>query len=412
MPFARNHLDEFPQSEIFLFTVGRDDLLKESFIQAEKHFLALIKIAPNNISAQKLLAEVYLKTFQCEKVDVILDSILSRNPKDVKAWTLKGKKELIVGDIPAARRCIDKARCYDPDDRPELLLATAQVELAELKFDMVRSRIKFYLEEVDPDSTEAHLLEAQIALIDADYSLVRTSCKRILKKHKKHTGALITLGQAALAEMDFSEAEYCAKEAALLQPHNPAAQLLLAQIDLFQNIKNPAKIAITSDLKDLAKKYPKNTAILNALGYLCSIQQDFVTAEKHFNEVLILNAEDTTALGALAEIALRKGDVETAQKLAISACRINWKNLQGLYVQGRVALAKTPPDYTAALVPFKEITQYYPRLANVADQVNYLAKNAHQSSTPDFQMKKTQLLSLLQVKSFISPAFHLEVVAF
>lgn len=410
LTFAKNALDSFPTSTVFLFELGFDSFRKGLLKDAEKKFQTLTEVAPENLQAKKLLIEIYLRTFQINKVQSLIDAVLRQDPQDLKIWILKSKKEMIEGDVVAARASADKARSIDMNNNSELVLTLAQIEIAELKFDVARSRIKYYQENVDPDSLEAQLLEAQLALVGSDYPLTQSICSKILKKNPEDTGALITLGQASVASMDFSEANRCVQEASRLQPDNPGVKLLMSQIELFENIKTPSKIRVKSDLQMLVQQYPKNIAALNALGYLCYIQEDFAEAQKYFETVLNIYPEDSTAQGALADILLRQGKTQDAKKFAELSCRTNWKNLQGLFIQAKVALIQTPPDYISALVPMKAIERYYPRLDIMSDKVQYLSNNEQEPFLPAFQQAKTQLLSWMQIKTLITPSFHLSVV--
>ena len=181
-----------------------------------EHALAL---DPTNHVAHMKLGELARDAGQLERARVSFRSSVEHAPRYVLGWNELGLAELALGDVPAAKRALERAYALDPADA-ETALNLGVVALQE--GDLARAdRLFLAAERSLPEEPDLPFNRGCVALAGGDHEAAEAFFHAALALDERHVGAWSNLAQLALAEGRAHEALTGFARAAELAPGDP-----------------------------------------------------------------------------------------------------------------------------------------------------------------------------------------------
>jgi tetratricopeptide (TPR) repeat protein len=120
-------LKQDPEYTPALRLTAKSQELMDKFTEAEKTYLKILEIEPNNLDALKELGTIYYQNLgNVDKTIEIYNRILSLNPKDIMALVILGSAYAIKGDVDNSLKYYSTAVYYRPN------LVSSYLNLAKL----------------------------------------------------------------------------------------------------------------------------------------------------------------------------------------------------------------------------------------------------------------------------------------
>jgi len=114
--YAQIVLDAYPSDPLTHYVVARHFLASGDYAGAKTQVQTSLTLAPGNLDATRLLAEVYLRTGEYAKVVPLIEGVLARNHDAYLLWYALGLAQEKMGDIQDSIRSYAQAFTIHPDD--------------------------------------------------------------------------------------------------------------------------------------------------------------------------------------------------------------------------------------------------------------------------------------------------------
>lgn len=241
---------------------------------------------------------------------------------------------LEIGDFATAVASLQKAVELDPNNY-EAKGKLGELYLVAGRTDEV-SRIADELEKVRPGDAQGYILKSGVAIRSGKTDSAIILLKKAVELDPKSTRSMLALGGLYLIKRDRAGAAAWYDKALNAAPDKP--EVRVARGNYFFAIGDPA--AGEAEYRTAIEhggKRKEDLRIALAEHYL--YQGRFEDSEKELDNV-IREMNSQRARKALAEIRLERGKTAEAKTLVDSILKENEKDLDGMYLKGRIALAE------------------------------------------------------------------------
>lgn len=248
-----------PESPSILLLAGGVELQSGSLLQAETYLEHTVKIAPESLTARRMLVTAYLRSNQPERALAALQPGQPKAPVPPELYSTAAEVYLQNGDVKTAEEFFDKASKQDPTD------AGARTSLALAH--MVDGQAPLAFEELQGIAASDKGTSADLALISAymrrgDHDSALRAVDALERKEPGRPLADDLRGRIRLAMKDAAGARKSFEKALAIAPTYYPAVASLASLDATENKLGDAR----KRLEAFSASNPKNSAVLVALA--------------------------------------------------------------------------------------------------------------------------------------------------
>lgn len=188
----------------------------------------ILKQAPENRYARKMLAETFLAGRQFEKAKTVLSSLSAAEQKDIDFLLLNGKLALVNGEYNNATLRFQEVLQKEPAI-PIAHYFLALSYLARGMNNLGQKSLKKALE-LSPDFSAAELTLADTYYQTGDFDPAMIHAERIGRREPENFRAHLIMGNLYLAQGDLEHALTSYQSAQLLYPESPSPHFGMAQV--------------------------------------------------------------------------------------------------------------------------------------------------------------------------------------
>ena len=372
---------------------------------SEKLLLQGLVIVKGDINAEvrlvSILGGVYAKQQQPEKLLSITQDIVQRYPEDNLALSALAGAQIANKQHSKAEAILQKIITQEPQDiNHRLLLVNLLLKSTGREKD-VENLLNEVLK-IQANNPKALLIKTKLQIQQKQFKQAAETIKTIEGFYPKEVIGLRLKGDLILAQKKSAQALGFYQQAYKIEPNN---ELLFLMADLMKLQKEDS--AALALLNDAVKKDNKNLAVHLKLGNIYQQLQEYQLAEKHFNAILEVQADNVIVLNNLAWNYLQQGRPE-ALKLAKRAYEISPKSgaiadtygvillKQGDKKEG-LAILKLASEGAPKILGIQyHLAQAYSETGNQKQAIEILQKlEKHESYFPE-KKEASELLKKLQ----------------
>lgn len=295
--------------------------LKGFLKEAEQNYIEAIKLDPNNLSYNYSLAYLYYTNNASSKTLRVLDYILSVNPQQPNALTLKAQLMLDNNDIVLADKLIKQAlKLNYKNDYAHFVMANIFARLSwwEKALSSAEKAV-----ELNPKSIEYKIESAKFALNCGDLDKAIKISNSILKLSPTLIDAMIIKVEALIRRQNFSEAKRTLSQIFKLDMNVAKAHffkaLILKQSEKYNEAINEFKMALEID--------PGNVLCFENIADCYYKQENYYYAYQFYKEASNLDITQAKYKHMMAKISVLQNDSVNAISNFILAKRLEPANL-------------------------------------------------------------------------------------
>jgi tetratricopeptide (TPR) repeat protein len=346
-----------------------------------------VQLDPRNDQVHLRLAGILVASGKLKEARAHADAVLSHDPLQEEALTVLADTAVFTNEIAEVRQRLASLGAR-AESAVGFHIASGMLDLRQRHTNEALAHFQRALS-LDPRSSSAHLAMANgSALLEdnaatdlyfkksvelapvrsgravqyADYKLIRgdlaaakTLLNSITKKAPDYVPPYTRLGEIALTERRFDEADSFCKKVLVRDPGNYDAMLLLGRISLARG--EPAKAVV--HFERLAAAYPRlpNAHYRLAVAYVLNRNQPKAMAS--LRQALALDPRHTESIILLAELNIRNSDFGPA----VSSLKQLIKE-QPHVTQAYLLLAnayRSQRQFDAAVPVYESMTRLFPR---------------------------------------------------
>lgn len=344
-----------PQLLRALLLAGAAEYQLQRWAAAEGYLAKAVKVAPNQLAAQHLLARIYVRTEQPDKAMALLQASVSGKTPDATSLRILGQAQLLAGDTRQAEESFARAAKADPG------ASSAKSALAVLKYARGDEAALGELQALAAADagTSADMALVNLKLRQNDFKGALAAAETMARKEPQAAMPLVVKGriQASMGQADEARRNF---DAALARsPGLFAAVQGLAGLDeragrvdqaqqRYQALakSNPKDFAARAALAELAARTGATDLQVNDL-WRAAVKADASQASTHLGliDALMSQGQPRAALGAAQEAAAALPD-----------------NAAVLAALGRTQLAAG--EAQSAISTYKKLIVQQPRVVN------------------------------------------------
>ncbi|QID16715.1 PEP-CTERM system TPR-repeat protein PrsT [Nitrogeniibacter mangrovi] len=346
---AVKYLDKGPQA---LFALGLSQLGMGDTAVAIDNLEKAAAADPGDVSIGTALITVYMQRGATTKALAHAEALVAKAPKSLPALNLLGSVRAAAGQPDKAAKVFEQALAQDPKFAPALLnLVRVEVELGRV--DGAEARLQAWLKE-EPNDARAMFEMGRIAEQLGRQKEGIDWLRKAASKQPGQAQPALALVEALSRAGQPAEALTAAKEVGLRHPDDLGVQAVLGQAYLAAGDPKAARQTFRN-MTRIAEFDPAAQVRIGRLMLGAGFPDD---AEYNLQKALTARTDFAPAHALAIDIALHRGQVDTARK-ALEALRKSAPNDPGLLrYQGTIALASG--DGPAALKHFAQQYRAHP----------------------------------------------------
>ncbi len=295
--------------------------LKGFLKEAEYNYIEAVKLDPNNLSYNYSLAYLYYMNKESSKSLRVLDYILSINPQQPNALTLKSQIMLDENDVVYADKLIKEA--IKLNNRNDFAYSVAAKIFAKLNWwEKAVQSIKQAVS-INPESVEYKLDYAKYLLYSSELDEAIKICDMVLKRNTKLIDALLIKVEALMRQQNFVDADKAITKILKLDFNTSKAHFYKAQI--LKYTKNYLKAA--EELKYAIEIEPDNAILYENMAECYYKAEVYDAAYQFYKEASNLDITQAKYKYMMAKIAVLQNNSVNAISDFILAKRLEPANL-------------------------------------------------------------------------------------
>ncbi len=323
-----------PTNPKIIYSLGLVEEAQGNITQALKAFLITEQQDENYAPAISKLIQYFMAAQQYEEVTKRIDHLLSIDPENATAHAIKGSLFLRNKEFDKAGAQIQKALEIDPANiiAYSVMAGIHNAQKApEKALEILDEGIQH-----NPKDVSLRLLKAAIHGEKNNVSEIADIYHELFKLYPQETKFRFDLATIYSETGNITEAEKELREIVKLFPDNLSAKHRLA---VFLE-KNKDIKAAEEEIKSYINKHPENKVPYIWLADLYIRNDEDLLAVETLKNLIKSNPEEQISMNAsnsLADIELRKGDIEAAQKLIESVLEKDVNNREALFIRANLS---------------------------------------------------------------------------
>ena len=353
---ARDHIrpvvQALPNNALALQLAGAAEFRLGGLAQAETYLAKALQLSPDLPIAQRMLAQVYLRTGQPQKALTTIDPVLTRNPGP-GALQLAAEAHLQLGDAKKAEQLYERASKLKPDD-PRIRTALALSQFGKGNTDSAINELESIAGTDSGALADLALVSAHLRKQEVDKAL--KAIDALEKKQPDKPLAPMLRGRVLVLKKDIDGARAQFQKALSIDKVYFPAVAGLAALDLASNKPTEAR----KHFDDLIKADPDNIPAKQALAALLTrTGHTGDEVAKLLAEAVKKNPNDVRAQLMLINFHLERREAKQAIEAARTASQTLVDHPDILMAQGRAYLAAN--DMQQAVTTFNRLAVTQPK---------------------------------------------------
>lgn len=295
--------------------------LKGFLKEAEYNYLEAIKLDPNNLSYNYSLAYLYYMDNESSKSMRVLDYILSINPQQPNALTLKSQILLDKNDIVSADKLIKQSLELN-NNNDYSYFVSAKIYAALGWWEKAVQSVKTAIE-INPKSVEYKLDYAKYLINCAELEETINICNSVLKQNPKLIDALLIKVEALMRQQNFTDADKTLAKIFKLDFNSSKAHFYKAQILKYTK----SYLKAVDELKLALEAEPNNVVYYENIAECYYKAEVYDAAYQFYKEASNLDITQAKYKFMMAKIAVLQDDTVNAISNFILAKRLEPANL-------------------------------------------------------------------------------------
>lgn len=240
---AKNVLQRDPQNASALVVLARAYIDMDQLALALRQLEQARLMGADEAKVRALIAHVYLQQQDYKRVlrEINSDGSLSAQGR-ATILALRGVAELNLGHEKEAKEAFDAAFELDPDS-VDAHLGYARLAIRDRELDSAASHLG-KAKSAAPDYVETLLVEGELARVKNDFATARESFQRVLQRRPKNTLAHLGLAAVLLDQGDLAKAQEHLTVVLRDWPNHPVANYLRGELAYRAGNKDEAKSAL------------------------------------------------------------------------------------------------------------------------------------------------------------------------
>ncbi|MCG5509643.1 XrtA/PEP-CTERM system TPR-repeat protein PrsT [Ectothiorhodospira lacustris] len=230
-----------------LFFAGAAHYALGNLQQADTHLGRFVRVQPDSVAANRLLAAVRLQAGQVEDAEVLLDRALARDPADLLALELMAGVHAMRGDAAAGIGLLRERVALDPESIPaRMRLARALIEGGERVAGLKELES---LQSLIPDEQMLELATVVRLLEERNFQEALTLAQELDEKQPDRAALSNLIGVAHLGLGDLAQGRESFERARRQEPGNLIATRNLAVLAMQMEGPDQARQILESSLQ-------------------------------------------------------------------------------------------------------------------------------------------------------------------
>jgi len=323
-----------PTDPKIIYSLGLVEEAQGNITQALKAFMVAEQQNGNYAPAISKLIHYFMAAQQFDEVTKRIDHLLSIDPNNATAHAIKGSLFLRNKEFNQAMAQVQKALEIDPTNVIAYSVLTG-IYNAQNNQEKALATLDEGITH-NPKETSLHLLKAAIYSEQNNIPKVIKVYHELFKLYPEETKLRFDLATILSDTNNTKEAELELRDAIRISPDNVAAKHKLA---IFLEQNHNAKAA-EEEIQSYINKQPQDKIPYIWLADLYIRNEKDLLAIKTLKNLISSNPEDQISMNAstsLANIELRKGDINIAQQLIDSVLKKDVNNKEALFVRANLS---------------------------------------------------------------------------
>ncbi|MGI9102775.1 MAG: tetratricopeptide repeat protein [Terriglobales bacterium] len=299
------------------YMLGAALLSKGDRMRAANELREAVRLRPNLLQAQRVLADVAAQSRNMDELESIAATMIQNAPGWPEGYIRRAEVEYSRKQLDKAEADLKKAMEVAPQN-PAGTIRMAEFRMSQKRYPDAEKLLEQVLQQ-NPASVQAlgDLVAIYMDQKQPDKALARIKAQ--LEKVPNSTAYYQLLGTVQAQQKDLPTAEVSLRKAADLDKKNVTALMLLGQVQTMQG--SPDKAIAT--YQEFLQKDPNDVRGYLLLASLMELKQNWQQAEDLLQKVLAMQPENGLAANNLAYLMLQHGgNPDVALTLAQTARRV------------------------------------------------------------------------------------------
>ena len=305
--------------------------------------LERISVADKGTAADLALISAHMRLREFQKALLAIDRFEAKQPNNPTSAMLRGRAQLALQDIAAARNSFEKALAADTGYFPAVASLSA-LDVSAKKPEDAKRRLEKFLER-NPKDVRALLALTELAVVSgAPLGETTALAQKGILANPTHPGPRIILVDLYLQAKNFKQASLVAQDAVATIPGNPDVLDAMGRV---QRASGELNQAIGTFIK-LAELRPNSPQPHMRLAEVYAAAKNPAAAEQSLRKALEIRPDFLEAQRDLATLSFTAQKFEEAQGVARQIQKQRPLEVVGFLLEGDIYAAQKKWDAAAA----------------------------------------------------------------
>ena len=397
----KNVLQIDPKYSSAYYLFGEVEEAKKNIRAAYGNYAKAAELDESNLDARNKLARLYLMSGDLEKAQGKLDEIIAKDPEN---QYVKMLELLITARKGETDKAIEIAKSLIEKDKnnTDAIFVLSGLYLknknTSVAIDVLNEGIK-----ANPDILSLRLQLGGIYARQKDYANAEKVLKGIIAIKPDDFNYRLRLAKFYINRKEYDKAETALRDAVSLDAEDESRKLMLVEfLAKYKGVKD-AEAELLGAIKD----YPDAFGLKFAQAKLYEkIKPEQVESiYKGIIDLSGVNPDGLKARVALAEIAMKKKDYQTASEYISEVLEENPRDIQALLIKGKIALTRKDP--VSAIAAFRSIIKDKPDMVEasqflaIAHEINNEPELVKETLTRSIESARTNPKAYLNYAQYL-----------
>lgn len=349
---AKNVLQINPKNADARYMMALLEEKKQNWRKVFGNLNAVIEIDPQHTKAQNRLGQIYLMSKQTDKALEKADLVLSIDANNVDALVLKAAVHIREQNFEDGKRLAQQALSIQPG-MPQAISILARLKLEDNDVDGALALIEEGIEK-NPDDIGLGLIKIQQNARLGRLSVAEDTFLQMIQRHPAKVNLRSSLAKFYVSTKQLDKAQDQLQRIIEVVDDEQKSD---AKLNLVKFLAaNRSTDTAVSAIQEFLKNDPQNFTLRFGLAELYLNEQSLAEARQVFEDIVKddgLGTNGQKAQNQLALLAIREGEIASAQSLVDEVLSEDTRNSDALLIRGGLSLEGEKVD--EAIADFRTI---------------------------------------------------------